>query len=1022
MRINITSDETAQLLIPLNLGNTAVGMATGCGPMNGVWFSLVGNAAGGLGSIGHVGSTGELQFFQLRNPPTRRLCTQSPDALIRVTFDEAVTPITDEEYISMLTQNAMVRGVYTMGSIGVQPFQTTFAVPLHCESCVKDVSGALYKLDGICKVEANLDEQLILIEGTAAPSAIVLAIQSTGRDAILRGSGKTNSAGVCILETHSTSVPDHVRGLARMVQLADKLTLVDLSLQGVSPGTYHATVRESGDISQGAASTGGIWDAITSLGSFAKPTPDPVPRGVFGTVEVGQDGRGSSFLGRPVSIWEIIGRSMVVTKQVEGPLRQEDPDTLVGVIARSAGVWDNQKTSPFRLNTGHGGAFPSAMSLKQEIETWVQALSHYDNTEYEESLKVFDGIADTSKILFNCGVIHATIGEHERAIECYQRAIRLDQYLAVAYFQQGVSSFLMGDFEDALAMFNDTLLYLRGNTYIDYEQLGLKFKLYSCEVLFNRGLCYIYLQQDAAGMQDFAYAQKEKMTPDHDGYTVFSIPVGVVYRPNDAKVKNLKTKDYLGKARLIATANQQNTSTGFAGAERKQALAQELAPKDDRPAENISYAATNLIIRNLSTRGTREQSAPAVVGARNIFPPTPPPEAEKPSTRSSSSSDKQLPVRSMSGRQPLRTMPPPPLRAKNDPQGASPQPQPGMLSRAQTFDANGTQPSSLSSRPLPSSPETSWSNELGPSLVDPVSTINRPPPRRIGTVRGQSEPRGPLPSRQQYAPQPFNGAQQPSSFSRSNTFTSSRSTAPGPGPLFRETTAQSRFNTFDQDSAEDTVDDVYGMYAASGPPPQQQLNTRSQSRRGAPQSRSRDPPPPPQNGYGNGTSVNSPLEEVDEDDFQDYSEVTPEEMAAFEPVNSSTLIRSPPTRSRTPAHDSFGNGATGGSSAGGRRPEMRKIRIKVHDADDTRYILMPLSPSVSRSIGTLGLDFGDFEARIREKFSVKGVLKIRIKEDDSGDMITMGDQDDLEVCMHGVRLVARRERSEMGKMEVWINY
>ena len=92
----------------------------------------------------------------------------------------------------------------------------------------------------------------------------------------------------------------------------------------------------------------------------------------------------------------------------------------------------------------------------------------------------------------------------------------MDQYLAVAYFQQGVSNFLLGDFEEALANFNDTLLYLRGNTSIDYEQLGLKFKLFSCEVLFNRGLCYIYLQQEAPGLQDLEYAAKEKVTPDHN--------------------------------------------------------------------------------------------------------------------------------------------------------------------------------------------------------------------------------------------------------------------------------------------------------------------------------------------------------------------------------------------------------------------------------------------------------------------------------------------------------------------------
>ncbi len=52
----------------------------------------------------------------------------------------------------------------------------------------------------------------------------------------------------------------------------------------------------------------------------------------------------------------------------------------------------------------------------QEIETWVEALAHYDNQEFEESLGTFDAIADTSKILFNCGVIHATIGEHDRAV------------------------------------------------------------------------------------------------------------------------------------------------------------------------------------------------------------------------------------------------------------------------------------------------------------------------------------------------------------------------------------------------------------------------------------------------------------------------------------------------------------------------------------------------------------------------------------------------------------------------------
>jgi copper chaperone for superoxide dismutase len=181
---------------------------------------------------------------------------------------------------------------------------------------------------------------LVYVKGTAAPSSIVSAIEATGRDAILRGSGQSNTAGVCILETHA-EVPDPVKGLARMVQVGKDMTLVDLTIRGLSPGTYHTTVREMGDISQGAASTGGIWEAIKAATGFTKS--DRQPRGMFGTIDVGIDGRGSVFLDRPFSIWEIIGRSMVVSKQAEGPFRKDDPDTLVGVIARSAGVWDNDK-------------------------------------------------------------------------------------------------------------------------------------------------------------------------------------------------------------------------------------------------------------------------------------------------------------------------------------------------------------------------------------------------------------------------------------------------------------------------------------------------------------------------------------------------------------------------------------------------------------------------------------------------------------------------------------------------------
>ncbi|KAL4889375.1 superoxide dismutase [Aspergillus ambiguus] len=223
----------------------------------------------------------------------------------------------------------------------IEPFQTTFSVPMTCEGCVKDISSSLQKIEGIHKVEANLKDQLVFIEGTAPPSSIVSAIQDTGRDAILRGSGTSNSSAVCILETHSSTVSNKIRGLARMVQVSSNMTLVDLTINGLAPGKYWATVRETGDISQGAASTGGLWESLktTVLGSETAKEP----RGVFGSVDVDKNGKGNVFLDRPVAVWEMIGRSMVVSKNKDGPFQKDDADTLVGVIARSAGVWDNDK-------------------------------------------------------------------------------------------------------------------------------------------------------------------------------------------------------------------------------------------------------------------------------------------------------------------------------------------------------------------------------------------------------------------------------------------------------------------------------------------------------------------------------------------------------------------------------------------------------------------------------------------------------------------------------------------------------
>jgi hypothetical protein len=62
------------------------------------------------------------------------------------------------------------------------------------------------------------------------------------------------------------------------------------------------------------------------------------------------------------------------------------------------------------------------------------------------------------------------------------------------------------------------------------------------------------------------------------------------------------------------------------------------------------------------------------------------------------------------------------------------------------------------------------------------------------------------------------------------------------------------------------------------------------------------------------------------------------------------------------------------------------------------------------------VEFGEFENRIREKFGFKCPLKMKVQDD--GDMITMVDQEDLDLLIISAREVANREGSGMGKIEV----
>ncbi|KAF9993781.1 hypothetical protein BGZ79_001536, partial [Entomortierella chlamydospora] len=96
--------------------------------------------------------------------------------------------------------------------------------------------------------------------------------------------------------------------------------------------------------------------------------------------------------------------------------------------------------------------------LKHELDQWNEGVIAFDQGLYEDALEIFEPIADSAKIHFNIGVVLATMGDFEGASLAYEEATKLDQYLAIAYFQNGVANVALEDYVKALTCFHDAYL------------------------------------------------------------------------------------------------------------------------------------------------------------------------------------------------------------------------------------------------------------------------------------------------------------------------------------------------------------------------------------------------------------------------------------------------------------------------------------------------------------------------------------------------------------------------------------
>ena len=317
------------------------------------------------------------------------------------------------------------------------------------------------------------------------------------------------------------------------------------------------------------------------------------------------------------------------------------------------------------------------------------------------------------------------------------------------------------------------------------------------------------------------------------------------------------------------------------------------AGRDDRPLENLTFAAANLVKPGLSSK--RQQSEPPL--NRNVFPPTPPPESER--TLSGSSATGSTVSRGASVR-------------------------------------NGNRPKPLELNIDKALPKTRYEVRDEPSRTEQTRAE---PPRRLPTARAASEAGGPRRRER------FGGLEAP--------------------PMHRRRASA-------EIGEENIHGEMYDMYRDS---------------RGARSIRSR-----PQQDL-----IEEEEEEGSDPGFNanDFDMLPPRQQQQQQQAQMPQMRAVSRTRR--------------GSS---RRPEIRKVRILVHGTEDNRYIL----------VGT-EISFPDFQDKIRDKFQLQKGFKLKTRDDDmpGGDMITMADQDDLEMALMSVKSNARKEGADMGKLEVRLN-
>ncbi|XP_072289034.1 NADPH oxidase activator 1 [Eucyclogobius newberryi] len=211
------------------------------------------------------------------------------------------------------------------------------------------------------------------------------------------------------------------------------------------------------------------------------------------------------------------------------------------------------------------------------LQLWASSVQKVDAQDWQGCVSTLEKITEpTARTLFNMASAHLALGRPDLALNALDLALVKDEHLAVGFFQRSTVMMLLDRLEEALSDCIWAQKHMRENTVIDYKQLGLRFKLYSWQVLYNAAAVYSRM-----GHWDQAQEVLETVSRERTGgkgpnieqamdnvksgevLAPLLIPEGTVFRPNKREVDQLKDRDFLGKAKVISSMIPNDDFGGF---------------------------------------------------------------------------------------------------------------------------------------------------------------------------------------------------------------------------------------------------------------------------------------------------------------------------------------------------------------------------------------------------------------------------------------------------------------------------